>query len=97
MGQAKRRTLPEARRLLGTLLVAWTFITGLAATLASAYYMKTGDLAVLIAYLGAPFVVGMLLFLALAMTTLATRATGVGEHAITPPEGLRRRDIPGRK
>ena len=58
---------------MGNLLVAWTFVTGLAAAIASAWYSRTGDIKVLIAYLGAPFLIGVVLFVSLGLYLVATR------------------------
>lgn len=75
MGLGSRKaSSPEARKWLGNLLVAWTFVTGLSAAFASAWYGRTGDIKVLIAYLGAPFLVGVVLFTSLGVYALATRS-----------------------
>lgn len=74
MGLGVQGGSSDSRQLLGTLLVAWSFVTGLAAVFASAVYMQTGDLKVLIAWLGAPFLVGSGLMFAVALTGWATRS-----------------------
>ncbi|HEX2021533.1 MAG TPA: hypothetical protein VHH36_02390 [Candidatus Thermoplasmatota archaeon] len=85
----KARSAPEARQWLGNLLVAWTFVSGLALVLASALYQRSGDPKVLIAWLGGPFLVGTVLFVCIGIFGLASRTRG---HApIEPADGPRSR------
>lgn len=94
--EAPPQSASGSRQLVGTLLVAWTFVTGCALVLATALYQRSGDLKVLIAWLGAPFVVGTALMLMLLVTTLATRTKT--EAHVEMPTGIRRRnDIHGRR
>ena len=88
MGHATGGSSPEVRKWMGNLLVAWTFVTGLTATFASAWWFRTGDIKILIAYLGAPFLVGCALFLFLGLMALATRTKA---HQAIEPDGLRAR------
>ena len=76
----------SARAALGNLLVAWTFVTGCAAAIASAWYYRTGDLKVIIAYLGAPFLVGTALFITTAIVMVISRAD---KHAPLEPTDVR--------
>lgn len=62
MAVGRKDTVKGAKGWLGTLLVAWTFVTGSALLLASAYYQRTKDLSVIIVWLGPPFLIGMVLF-----------------------------------
>lgn len=84
--QNRKESSPEVRRWMGTLLVAWTFVTGLAATFATAWWYRTGDLKVVIAYLGAPAAIGAVLFLAMGSMMLATRTKA---HVPIEADGLR--------
>ena len=86
MGQNRKESSPEVRRWLGNLLVAWTFVTGLALTFASAWYYRTRDLKVIIAYLGAPAIVGAALFITMGIMALATRTKA---HVPIEADGLR--------
>lgn len=92
-----RRGAPQTRQLLGTLLVAWSLVAGCAATLGSAIYANTQDIKVLIAWFGAPFLVGTVLLLLVAFAGLSTRV----KEEIAPepdPTGMRvRNDIHGLK
>lgn len=69
----RKESASGVRRWIGNLIVAWTFVTGLAVTFASAWYYRTGDIKIIIAYLGAPFLIGAALFLMLGTMMLATR------------------------
>lgn len=88
LGRRKGASSPEVRQWLGNLMVAWTFVTGLAASIAAAWYGRTGDMKVLISFLGAPFVIGAVLFLALGAYAMATR-TRLRE--VVEPSGTRGR------
>lgn len=90
MGLGRRReSSPEVRQWLGNLLVAWTFVTGLFAAFASAWYGRTGDIKILIAYLGAPFLIGVVLFVGLGAYALATSTSRpIAEDG---PSGQRRK------
>lgn len=70
MAVGRRDTVKGARSWLGTMLVAWTFVTGSALLLASAWYQRTGDLRMIIVYLGPPFLIGMVLFGTVAIVSL---------------------------
>lgn len=60
-----------ARKWLGTLLVAWTFVSSSALLLATAYYQRSGDLRVLIVWLAPPFVIGCVIFAMIALASVA--------------------------
>lgn len=96
MGYKSRRASTGHRQLLGTLLVAWSLVTGCAAVFASAVYYRTGDLAILIAYLGAPFIIGTVLLFLVAISGWASRTK---EEVIEPvsTEIRVRKDIHGLK
>lgn len=68
---ARKETASGARQWLGTLLVAWTFVTGCALVIATAHYQTRHDLRVLLAFLGAPFLVGCALFITMGIVMLA--------------------------
>lgn len=76
------------RGLLGTLLVAWTFVTGSALLIATTYYQRTGDLRVILVWLGAPFLVGTALFGCIALVSLIGREKP-REMEIVPHKGTR--------
>lgn len=75
----KEKTAHGVRTWLGTLLVAWTFVSGSAVVIASAYYQRSGDLRVLIAWLAPPFLIGCVLFgtVALVSTFASVKRTEV--------------------
>lgn len=73
MGRRRRDTGAETRRWLGNLLLAWTFATGLAICFASAWYYRTRDLKVVIAYLGAPALIGAGLLITIGLVSLIMR------------------------
>ena len=73
MGRRRKESAAGVRRWMGNLLVAWTFVTGLAVTFASAWYYRTKDVKIIIAYLGAPAIVGAALFLTIGIMSLAMR------------------------
>lgn len=89
MGHAYRLGTPQLRQLLGTLLVAWTLITGCAAVFASALYYRSGDLKILIAYLGAPFLIGTVLFVMVGLSGFVT--TGEMPEEVEIEHKIRRR------
>ena len=70
MAVGRKETVKGARGLLGTLLVAWTFVTGSALLLASAYYQRTGDIRVLIVWLAPPFLIGLVIFGTIGLVSL---------------------------
>lgn len=82
----KTESASEVRRWLGNLLIAWTFVTGLTITFASAWYYRTKDIKVIIAYLGAPAILGAALFLTIGIMALATRTKA---HVPVEADGLR--------
>ena len=73
MAHDRKRAASGARRWVGNLLLAWTFVTGLSIAFGSAWYYRTKDLKIVIAYLGAPAIIGAALLLALLGVTLASR------------------------
>lgn len=81
---ARSSSSAQTRAVLGTLLVAWTFVTGCALAIGSAWYYRTKDINVLLAYLGAPFLVGTALFLTIGFVTLVSR--GVDREPLEPAE-----------
>lgn len=93
MARRKGKTVTGARQWLGNLLVGWTVVTGMALVLASAWYHRTGDLKILIAYLGAPFIVGTCLFILIGVVSLLgrTRAPDVEEAPLEKGTPHRRR------
>lgn len=66
----KEKTVKGARSWLGTLLVAWTFVSGSALVMASAYYQRSGDLTILITWLAPPFLIGCVLFGTVAIVAI---------------------------
>jgi len=70
MAGRKRSTIKGARSWVGTLLVAWTFVTGAAIVLASAWYYRTHDIRFLIVWLAPPFVIGTVLFLLIGIVSV---------------------------
>ena len=77
VGRKKQSTVRGAKSWLGTLLVAWTFVSGGAVLIGSAYYQRSGDLAVMIAWLTPPFVIGVALFLVMGVVSLAGNTKAV--------------------
>lgn len=69
-GGHKQRTNSGARSTIGTLLVAWTFVSGSAVVIASAYYYRTHDIRFLITWLAPPFLLGCLLFGVMAIVAM---------------------------
>lgn len=69
MAGRKKSTIKGARSWVGTLLVAWTFVTGSALVLASAWYHRTQDLRFLIVWLAPPFLIGCVLFALIAFVS----------------------------
>ena len=63
-------TVKGARSVVGTLMVAWTFVSGGAVVIGSAYYQRTGDLRVLITWLAPPFLIGTVLFLVMGVVSV---------------------------
>lgn len=59
-----------SRGWLGTLLVAWTFVSGSALVIASAHYSRTGDIRFLITWLAPPFLIGCALFAMIGVVSL---------------------------
>lgn len=68
-GAGKTQTSP-----LQTLMVAWTIVVGLAFAPAGAYFYQSGNLLFMIAFTGAAFVIGISLFIALALGRMGSRA-----------------------
>jgi hypothetical protein len=66
----RKGTVKGARSWLGTLLVAWTFVSGGALVIATAYYQRTHDLRLLITWLAPPFLIGTVLMGAIALVAL---------------------------
>ena len=66
----RKETVRGARTWVGTMLVAWTFVSGSAVVIASAYYYRTGDVRFLITWLAPPFLVGCLLFGTMAIVAV---------------------------
>lgn len=77
-----------ARKWLGNLLVAWTFVASVAVCFGSVWWQRTGEIEVLIAYLAAPAAIGALLLLMMAGVSLASRSKG---HIPIEADGLRAR------
>lgn len=80
VGRNKRQsTVKGAKSWLGTLLVAWTFVSGGAVLVGSAYYQRSGEIEVLIAWLAPPFLLGVALFLVMGVVSLVgnTKTTHV--------------------
>lgn len=69
-GRKDKTTVKGARSWLGTLLVAWTFVSGSALLIATAYYQRSGDLRVLIVWLAPPFLIGCALFGLMAIVSV---------------------------
>lgn len=88
----------NARPWIGTLLVAWSLVTACAVTLAAAWYSRTKDLEIVIAYLGAPFLVGLALFAFMGITLVVGRTKpSAAPPPPRPPGGERRGMMFGRK
>lgn len=85
---ARRSTAGGARQWLGNLLVAWTFVSGSALVLATAYYQRTRDLEILLVWLAPPFLVGSALFLVLTFVVLLGRVRDP-DVEIRPARGTR--------
>lgn len=85
----RKQTVRGARSWLGTLLVAWTFVSGGAIVIASAYYQRTGDIGVLITWLAPPFLTGCLIFALIGLVSMFGR---VREQCVevVPQHGTRR-------
>jgi hypothetical protein len=63
-------TVKGARSWLGTLLVAWTFVSGGALVIATAYYQRSGDIRFLITWLAPPFLIGTVLMGSIALVAM---------------------------
>lgn len=87
VGQRKD-TVKGARGWLGTLLVAWTFVSGGAVLVATAYYQRTGNIEVLIAWLAPPFILGALLFAMMGVVALLGNVRDVPVEVV-PQRGTR--------
>lgn len=63
---------------LSTLMVAWVVVVGLTFAPVGTYFYQTGDLRIMIAFLGASFLIGLSLFLAMGLARMASgdRVTG---------------------
>lgn len=88
LNRSRKERASGARQWIGNLLVAWTFVAGLALTFASAWYYRTGDLESVIAWLGAPALVGAALFLALGLLSLVAREK---PREVVEADGIRAR------
>lgn len=66
----RQRKLQRARRWIGILLIAWTFITGGIVSIGAAYAGRANDLRILIGALAGPLLVGIILMLALGTVRL---------------------------
>lgn len=88
MGLRRKESAPEVRAWLGNLLAAWTFVTSLLVTFASAWWYRTKDVKVMIAYIGAPALVGLALFITMGIMALVMRTK---PHAPLEADGVRAR------
>lgn len=71
MAAGERRSATKgARSWIGTMLVAWTLVSGLAVVIASAHYYRTHDLRYLITWLAPPFLIGVILFTLIGLVSL---------------------------
>lgn len=68
MGHDKEPT--RAGSPLQTLMIAWTVVIGLAFAPAGAYYYQSGNVRFMLAFTAAAFVIGLSLFVALAIARL---------------------------
>lgn len=66
---------------LSTLLIAWVVVVGMTFAPVGTYFYKTGDIKVLLAFLGASFLIGGSLFIAMALARLGSR------HRVTNEDG----------
>ena len=73
MGLQRKDSESQVRTWLGNLMAAWALVTGLALTFASAWWYRTKDLKILIAYVGAPLLVGLALFITMGIMALVMR------------------------
>ena len=84
--------LRRARRWLGTLLIAWTIITGALACIGSAYAARENDIRILVGALSGPFLTGLVLLVTLGAVRLIERARARGPHEEAPmPRKFQRR------
>lgn len=88
VGRKTQSTVKGAKSWLGTLLVAWTFVSGGAVLIGSAYYQRSGNIEVLIAWLAPPFVIGVALFLVMGVVSLAGSTKNV-EVEVVNAKGTR--------
>lgn len=58
---------------LSTLLVAWVVVVGMTFAPVGTYFYQTGDLRLLIAFLGAAFLIGAALFVAMGLARMGAR------------------------
>lgn len=65
---------------LSTLTVAWVVVVGLALAPVGTYVHQTGDVKVFIAFLGASFLVGACLLLAMGLARMGSRDRVTDEH-----------------
>jgi hypothetical protein len=68
LARSKDPKVKGARTWIGTLLVAWTFVSGAAVILASAYYQRSGNIEYLIVWLAPPFIIGCVLMALMALS-----------------------------
>ena len=71
MRQKKEASAPSSP--LSTLMVAWVVVVGMTFAPVGTYFVQTGDLKVMIAFLGAAFLVGGSLFVAMGLARMGSR------------------------
>lgn len=71
MGRKKEASAPSSP--LSTLMVAWVVVVGMTFAPVGTYFYRTGDIKVMIAFLGASFLIGGCLFFAMALARMGSR------------------------
>jgi hypothetical protein len=81
-GGERLNTVNGARSWIGTMLVAWTLVSGCAIVIASAYYYRTHDIRFLITWLAPPFLIGCLLFAVMGTVSVAGNVKNAGVEIV---------------
>lgn len=59
---------------LSTLLIAWTVVVGLAFAPVGTWYYRSQDIRIMIAFLGAAFIIGVSLFASMGLARMGARS-----------------------